>query len=193
MSRTQEFEPAEALQKAMEVFWEKGYGNSSMDDIVTRTGVSRYGLYGEFGSKKELYRAALEHYCHQNIETRLAGLARPDAGVQDVKDFFMGALAHCQCEEGRLGCMLCYTSVELGIEEEEMAEFVNTAFGKMRAALRHALQNAKQREEVPSDLDVAETADFLTGIIMGLSTMARSAMDPQLMKNFVKGGLARLG
>ena len=54
MARVREFDPAEALVGAMQVFWRRGFTDTSMDDIVKETGVSRYGLYGEFGNKKGL-------------------------------------------------------------------------------------------------------------------------------------------
>ena len=49
MGRHREFEPTEALQSALMVFWRQGYAATSIDDIVGATGVSRYGLYSAFG------------------------------------------------------------------------------------------------------------------------------------------------
>ena len=56
------FDRSEALEKAMMVFWQKGYKKTSVADIVAATGASRYGLYDEFGDKHALYLAALDHY-----------------------------------------------------------------------------------------------------------------------------------
>ena len=62
MARSREFNPKEALEKAMYVFWQKGYINTSIDDLVQATGVSRFGLYDEFGSKHGLFLASLDYY-----------------------------------------------------------------------------------------------------------------------------------
>ena len=52
MVRPREFDPDEALDKAMHLFWERGFQHTSMEDLVRRTGVSRYGLYGTFGNNR---------------------------------------------------------------------------------------------------------------------------------------------
>src|SRR2546430_6622905 len=60
--RTKAFHPAEALDRAMELFWRDGYAATGLDRLVRRTGASRYGLYTTFGGKRDLYLASLERY-----------------------------------------------------------------------------------------------------------------------------------
>ena len=67
MVRPRTFEPEEALDKAMAVFWRKGYAETSYDDLVSETGVSRKGLYTVFGDKEALFIAALHRYCRVRI------------------------------------------------------------------------------------------------------------------------------
>ena len=67
MTRTSEFEPNVALQRAVDVFWDKGYFDTSMVDLVNAMGVARYGLYGTWGNKRELFKAVLEKYDEQMI------------------------------------------------------------------------------------------------------------------------------
>ncbi len=62
MVRTRTFDPSTALSRAVDLFSSKGYADTSMEDIVRATGVSRYGLYGAFGNKQELFEQALERY-----------------------------------------------------------------------------------------------------------------------------------
>ena len=62
MPRTREFDPQTVLADAAQIFWRNGYADTSMEDIVSQTGVSRYGLYGTFGNEKELLIAAIRHH-----------------------------------------------------------------------------------------------------------------------------------
>src|ERR1051326_3516607 len=62
MARHKEFDREEALQKAMEVFWERGYEATSIQDLVEQMGINRQSLYDTFGDKHALYLAALDHY-----------------------------------------------------------------------------------------------------------------------------------
>ncbi|MFV2032085.1 MAG: TetR/AcrR family transcriptional regulator, partial [Gammaproteobacteria bacterium] len=62
MPRPREFDPKETLQTAIDLFWEKGYYDSSVDEVVKRSGVAKYGIYGTFGTKRELFVKALTQY-----------------------------------------------------------------------------------------------------------------------------------
>jgi TetR/AcrR family transcriptional repressor of nem operon len=59
MNRARTFDPSTALGQVVDLFSSKGYSETSMEDIVKTTGVSRYGLYGTFGNKRELFEQAL--------------------------------------------------------------------------------------------------------------------------------------
>ncbi len=59
MARPREFDPNDVLKTAVDVFWEKGYHNGSVDEVVKRSGVAKYGIYGTFGTKRELFLQAL--------------------------------------------------------------------------------------------------------------------------------------
>ena len=62
MPRTKEFDPEVALERAMELFWRRGYATTSVADLVAHLGVARASLYSTFGTKHDLYVAALERY-----------------------------------------------------------------------------------------------------------------------------------
>jgi AcrR family transcriptional regulator len=76
MVRTRTFDPSTALTQAVGLFSSKGYADTSMDDIVRATGVSRYGLYGTFGNKRELFEQALDRYAEgMGLTSTMFGLA----------------------------------------------------------------------------------------------------------------------
>ncbi len=62
MPRVKEFDPDQALDRAMELFWRKGYEATSVQDLVEHMGINRFSLYDTFGSKHELFMAALDRY-----------------------------------------------------------------------------------------------------------------------------------
>ena len=85
MVRTREFDPTAALDGAMQVFAARGYSNTSIDDVVKATGVSRYGLYGTFGNKRELFEQALEKYTEQMGKASFLRLLEPGAPPRAVR------------------------------------------------------------------------------------------------------------
>ena len=62
MARKIEFDRDEALKKSMILFWEKGYENTSMQDLVTTLEINRFSIYNTYGDKKALFHQALEYY-----------------------------------------------------------------------------------------------------------------------------------
>src|SRR5260370_41193475 len=85
MARPREFDREEALERATEVFWAKGYASTSTDDLLTAMGIARQSLYNAFQDKRALYLEALERYQRTTIAghlQRLNGAASPFAGIK---------------------------------------------------------------------------------------------------------------
>ena len=77
MTRTKEFDPDAALQRALELFWERGYEATSLADLVARLGIARASLYGTFGSKHDLFVKALDRYLEVRDSALVEELSRP--------------------------------------------------------------------------------------------------------------------
>lgn len=114
--RPRSFDEAEALEKALCVFWHKGYETASVDDLTEAMGLSRSSFYGTFGNKQALFHKALSHYSRRGLKT-LRDVA--NAGGDDPVGAIMEALANPQ--GGRDGCMLINCLTELAPHDEEVA------------------------------------------------------------------------
>jgi len=86
MPRPREFDIDTALERAMQVFWAKGYESTSLDDLCEATGVGRSSLYSAFNDKRDLYLRALDHYENASAARIAAALARfLTAGIQGLR------------------------------------------------------------------------------------------------------------
>ena len=121
MARTREFCPSEALDKAMRVFWAKGYFGTSIEDLVAATGVSRYGLYGEFGGKNGLFLAALAHYQASVVCPMLDIIGRPGASLPALRALFALLAEFSRQPGGKLGCLVFNSVNEMGLHDEATA------------------------------------------------------------------------
>ena len=88
MPRSKDFEPAQALDRAMDLFWRRGYAETALDDLVRHTGASRYGLYATFGDKRDLFLAVLERYSQAVMDPMIGALEDPRASVREIRGFF---------------------------------------------------------------------------------------------------------
>ncbi len=192
MVRTREFDPETALSKAVDLFSSRGYSDTSMDDIVRATGVSRYGLYGTFGNKRELFEQALERYADSMGRQSYLRLLEPDASLAHIRAIFDERIAAmCNSGENR-GCMLCHTAMELAPHDPEIKGVLQRFLKRMSKAFAIGLETAKENGEVKSDLDTQAAGDFLTGAIFGLAVLARSGFPRTTLDSFVDNTMASL-
>ena len=192
MARNREFDPKVALDKAMMVFWRKGYIDTSIDDLVEATGVSRYGLYDEFGSKHGLFLASLDHYQNTAVNAYFGIVERSGAAMTEIKFYFDTLLNWYALPEGKLGCLMCNSATEVAPHDKSVQKKVGSALIRMSTGFSRALMNAKEHGEVRADLDIQQAADFLTGTLLGTSVMVRSGASKEMISNTLKMSLASL-
>ncbi|NIN49266.1 MAG: TetR/AcrR family transcriptional regulator, partial [Gemmatimonadales bacterium] len=98
-------------------------------------------MYAEFGSKQELFEAALEHYDRNHLTRVLAPIEAPDAGIDAIRQAFAGyASASEGWFQGR-GCLMCNTAVERGALDPASGRFATAYLDRINRAFRHALEN----------------------------------------------------
>ncbi len=161
MARPREFDPKDVLQTAIELFWEKGYHDGSVDEVVKRSGVAKYGIYGTFGTKRELFLKALAQFAadrHQDIQRPIR---KPDASLPEILAFFKLAPKLMTPDNDRRGCLICNTGIELGLRDPEIRDFVRDFFRDIARVLQRCLARAVEKGELETSKDIAELATFL--------------------------------
>jgi|SRR5712664_2628288 TetR/AcrR family transcriptional repressor of nem operon len=184
--------PEERLERAMRVFWEKGYYDTSIDELMGRTGLHRAAVYGEFGSKRRLFEATLARYRETVISGFFEPLAGPDAALGDIERFFLGLHDAAAGPEKRLGCLMVNTASEVSPHVQSVARIVSSYLGDLRVLLRRACVNARTRGEIRSGTDVDQVADYLVGSVLGLWTLGRSPAPAAALRHYVDGVLGFL-
>ncbi len=161
MARPREFDPKDVLQTAVELFWEKGYSDASVDEVVKRSGVAKYGIYGTFGTKRELFMKALTQFAadrHQDIQRPIR---KPDASLPEILAFFQDAPKLMTPANYPHGCLICNTGVELGSRDPEVRDFVMNFFRDTAKVLKRCLVRAVEKGELETSNDIAELATYL--------------------------------
>lgn len=192
MVRTRAFDPADALNRAVDLFSSKGYSNTSMDDLVQATGVSRYGLYGTFGNKRELFEKALETYADRMGRRSFLRLLEPDASLADIRRIFDERIEAMFSDTEDTGCLLTHTAMELAPRDREIEGVLQRFMKRMSKTFAIGLEAAKEKGEVPASLDVRAAGEFLTGSMFGLAVLARSGFPKDTLESFLDHVLAAL-
>jgi TetR/AcrR family transcriptional repressor of nem operon len=190
--RTKDFEPAEALDRAMEQFWRHGYRATGLDDLVRRTEASRYGLYTTFGGKRDLFLGALERYSQAVMDPMIGPLEAPRASAPEIRGFFDRVLGLIHRFDDRRGCLMCNTAFERGPGDPAAARRVQRHFDRVRRLLVRALANARRDGVLPRGVVVRAYADHLLGAAAGAFFLARARMPLALIHRFVRTALRDL-
>lgn len=186
MPRSPTYDRTTLLDQAVRVFWEKGYWDTSISDLVQATGVQRYGLYQSFGDKHGLFLEALERYQRTVIAGLLRPLEKEGAGLGEI-DAFLDRLADKALTPGAArGCLMCNTAAELGQDDPEVAVRVEDYTRRMRRAFRSALIHARAIGQLPAAFNAEDASRFLTGVVIGMSVYARTPGGGQAVQPFLR-------
>jgi TetR/AcrR family transcriptional repressor of nem operon len=162
MNRARTFDPSTTLAQVVDLFSAKGYAETSMEDIVQTTGVSRYGLYGTFGNKRELFEQALEQYAEGMGKRSFLRLLEPGASLTHIRAIFEERVAEMCSPEHNKGCLFIHTAMELAPQDEELRGVLQRFMKRMSKAFAIGLDSAKGRGEVAEDVDVDVAGELLT-------------------------------
>jgi TetR/AcrR family transcriptional repressor of nem operon len=192
MNRARTFDPGTALSQVVDLFASKGYSETSMEDIVQTTGVSRYGLYGTFGNKRELFEQALEQYAEGMGKQSFLRLLEPGASLDHIRRIFDERVADMCCAEENKGCLFIHTAMELAPQDEELRGVLQRFMKRMSKAFAIGLDSAKGRGEVAQDVDVDAAGELLTSTMFGLAVLGRTGFAKKTLNGIVDSTLGTL-
>lgn len=171
MVRTRSFDPDAALETAMAVFWDKGFKQTSIEDLVAASGVSRYGWYGTFGNKEDIYRSALQHYITHLMDIIQVDLRRPDAGRAELLSYFIKLADMADTEQLRKGCMACNAANDQAVNDPELAAYLSDKHNELRGLFENAIRNGQAAGTIRQDLSAETLAMTVFTIEQGLAVL----------------------
>lgn len=175
MARTARYDRQVALEKAMNLFWERGYNGASMKQIEQALDMRPGSIYATFGSKDGLFGEALTAYAEQGgieLQEHLAGYSSVLDGLQDYLRHIAIQSSPGQESPSR-ACMIVKTLLEASNTNAAIADQVNTILSRIEASLRELLEQAKRQGELTPGTDCARLARFLQAQIIGLRSFAQ--------------------
>jgi AcrR family transcriptional regulator len=169
--RPRTFDEMDALEKATQVFWSKGYDGATIDDLVAGTGVGRPSLYAVFGDKRTLFLRVLRAYA----EKKGAGVAKALLSPQLLRDSlrsFLRYTVESATEEGwATGCLIeCVAPL---VDDAEVRQFLQNAVAGAVAMMELRFRDGISAGEIRSDFPVAVRAIQVTDLARGLTMRAR--------------------
>ncbi|TYP97089.1 TetR family transcriptional regulator [Sphingobacterium allocomposti] len=143
MARTKVFDEHLILEKAMELFWQKGYNATSAQDLVDNLGISRSSMYDTYGDKHSLFLKALELYRRERIDPVIKGLTTADDIEAYVRSIFKTVKAEAVEPAEPTGCFMVNSAVELATVDSDVRTIANAIMRDTEEALYNAIQKGQ--------------------------------------------------
>ncbi|MEJ7741193.1 MAG: TetR family transcriptional regulator [Nocardioidaceae bacterium] len=190
--RGKDFDPDLALQRAMELFWVRGYEATGITDLTEHLGIARASLYATFRSKSELYHRALERYCLRQAGPLMEALEQPGPFLPVIE----GLLSHLSDvtagDEERRGCLVVNATAERIPTDPETVRQVSEHLQRDQDLLRRALERAQHDGEVRTNQSPTAQANFLVATILGLRVLGKATADRDQLHDVVSVAVGAL-
>lgn len=182
--RPRVFDMDEALEKALKIFWEKGYEGASLAELTDTLGINKPSLYAAFGNKEELFNKALLKYATSRVAFVKDAIEEPSA-YKVAKAFLVKAAEFLTDSQHPKGCMIVQGALSSG----ESAEVVRNVLIKYRASYENLLaerfMKAKVEGDLPIDANPKDLAKYLATLHQGMSVQATSGASKEALLEMV--------
>ncbi|ACB95967.1 TetR/AcrR family transcriptional regulator [Beijerinckia indica] len=192
MPRPRQHSDDEVLDKALDLFWSRGFAATSMRDLSSACSLSIAALYNRFHDKDGLFVAVLRHYADQGLAIRLARLAHCRPPEHAIALFFDELIDLSLGDEARRGCLLVNTALDGAALPETARVLVRERLGQIEAFFADKLYEARAEGTLSEAIEPATMAEMLLGTVLAIRVLARLDPDPFKLRRLARAALASL-
>lgn len=177
------------IERATNLFWQRGYHATSIADLKAATGVNLGSLYSEFSSKQELYEAALFYYRKSVVLKRRAVVEKSSNALEGIERFFEILITHALEERDRFGCLNTNTCVELGTNDPAFREIVKKGLLDWKKFWARTVKLGQESGHICPKLDPDDAACMIITLTQGINVVGKAVKDRRFLEGSVKSSL----
>ena len=186
--RPRAFDVDEALDRALQVFWHKGYEGTSLSDLTRAMGINRPSLYAAFGDKQALFRKVLDRYAEGPAAYVREALQEPTARAV-VERLLCGASDLLSDPQTPQGCLTVHGALAGGKGADAIRQELNSRRAAGETAIRKRLRRAKSEGDLPPDASPADLARYITTVMHGMAVQAAGGASRAELQRVVRMAL----
>jgi AcrR family transcriptional regulator len=171
MGRPRSFDIDSALDRALQVFWRKGYEGTCLSDLTKAVGVNRPSLYAAFGDKEALFRKVLDRYLNGPAAYTQEALKETNARAV-VERLLRGAADLNTASRNPGGCLMVQGALACGEAADSIRKELVACRAAGEAALRRRLQRAKADGDLSATVNPADLARYVATVVYGMAVQA---------------------
>lgn len=190
MARNKEFDPTEKLEKARDLFWEKGYHATSMQDLVSQMKVNRGSMYDTYGDKHQLFIESLQNYALETYAAYKKAAMGEKSAFKAIELIIEKAIER-SFEEEKV-CMIVKSSFEMAPLDNEVKEVLKQLSNALISIFEDLITKAQLAAEIPTEKNARQSAQFIVGSFAGLWQMQALYNDRKMVMQMAKSILNSL-
>jgi AcrR family transcriptional regulator len=188
IGRPRAFDLNEALDRALQVFWHKGYQGTSLADLTRAMGINRPSLYAAFGDKQSLFRKVLDRYAEGPAAYVRAALKKPTARAV-VERLLGGAIDMLSDPRTPQGCLTVQGALSCGEAADAVRQELNARRAAGEAAIRERFERAKAAGDLPPSANPCDLARYVTTVMHGMAVQAAGGASRAELRRIAKTAL----
>ncbi|WP_295767569.1 TetR/AcrR family transcriptional regulator [uncultured Mucilaginibacter sp.] len=192
MARSKDFDENEVLCKAMQLFWQKGYNATSMQDLVDTLGISRSSLYDTYTDKHTLFLKTLESYQLSGAAKIQNIISSGKSAKETIKNLLELATNDLTDDSQQRGCFMVNAEIEVASTNKEVNEVICRNDEQMEKAIYQVIQSGQENGEVSSKHDAISLSRFVLNALKGMRVTAKSTTNKDFFNNIINLTIAAL-
>lgn len=173
MARTIEFNREHVLESAMHTFWQKGYSQTSIPNLVSATKLNPGSIYAAFDSKEGLFLESMEFYGNRSLANLKNYINDAETPATGIENFFRALIAKTE-DKNDMGCLVVNTLLEMSSHNATIQAHANKHLNAIETELCKALEKAKAADELIPHVEPTTLAKYLMVNIWGLRVLAKT-------------------
>jgi TetR/AcrR family transcriptional repressor of nem operon len=192
VARTKAFDEADVLERAMQVFWRRGYQATTLAELLEAMGLSKSSFYETFGTKRDLLLTAMRRYAGSGMSGLIAPLLEPEASRPEIEKTFAKMVRHARSAEGRRGCLINNTLGEVAPNDPVVFDATREELEHLESILVAVVTRGQQKGEITRKESAQALARFLANSFGGLNLAAKARPDRKSLDDVVRVTLRAL-
>jgi AcrR family transcriptional regulator len=188
--RPREFDRAEALEKAMRLFWSRGYDAVSMADLRADLGITQASLYAAFGSKEQLFLEAVDLYRQTAGFSATDALAKGVNAREAIHAMLQAAVDAFSAPDAPGGCLLILGATNCAIENKGVQDYLLSIRRKISQSILDRLKQGQRDGDVPKTAPVVALTAYCSTVLHGLALQSKDGAMQKTLTQVVELAMA---
>lgn len=193
VGRPRKFDTSQALAAVRDRFWDHGYAATSIDDLMTATGLGKGSLYGAFGDKRALFLRVLGEYAEQRVASVREQQQKAPRAIDALRSLLRPTFAPRRTHAPARGCFLVNCTYELAPHDAEVVALARKAFAAFESIFADTISRAVAEGDLPASTRPRELAATMLAVMQGQECLARTGLGKAGLKGITHKALELLG